>query len=68
MICRPLAMLQEITCASPAYLARYGTPHTIEGLAGHVMIGFVSSRTHRTLPLTLPWMAARPRSVCPVGC
>ncbi len=45
MICRPLAGLQEITCASPTYLARYGTPHTIEGLTGHVMIGFVSSRT-----------------------
>ena len=42
MICRPLAGLQEITCASPTYLARYGTPHTIEGLTGHVMIGFVS--------------------------
>ena len=41
MICRPLAMLQEITCASPAYLARYGTPHTIDELAGHVTIGFV---------------------------
>ncbi|MBO2029475.1 hypothetical protein J4734_20025 [Klebsiella pneumoniae] len=25
MICRPLAGLQEITCASPTYLARYGT-------------------------------------------
>ncbi len=52
MICRPLAGLQEITCASPTYLARYGTPHTIEGLTGHVMIGFVSSRTQRTLPLS----------------
>ena len=52
MICRPLGRLQEITCASPAYLARYGTPHTIEGLTGHVMIGFVSSRTQRTLPLS----------------
>ena len=52
MICRPLARLQEITCASPAYLARYGTPHTIEGLTGHMMIGFVSSRTQRTLPLS----------------
>ncbi|UNB81741.1 LysR substrate-binding domain-containing protein [Klebsiella pneumoniae] len=29
MICRPPAGLQEITCASPTYLARYGTPHTI---------------------------------------
>lgn len=52
MICRPLAGLQEITCASPTYLARYGTPYTIEGLTGHVMIGFVSSRTQRTLPLS----------------
>ncbi|PLL68799.1 LysR family transcriptional regulator, partial [Klebsiella quasipneumoniae] len=30
----------------------YGTPHTIDELAGHVTIGFVSSRTHRTLPLS----------------
>ncbi len=68
MICRPLAGLQEITCASPTYLARYGTPHTIEGLTGHVMIGFVSSRTQRTLPLSFTGMAVRARSVCPVGC
>ncbi|HBQ8845853.1 TPA: LysR family transcriptional regulator [Klebsiella pneumoniae] len=38
--------------ALPQFLARYGTPHTIEGLTGHVMIGFVSSRTQRTLPLS----------------
>ncbi|MCP6669890.1 LysR family transcriptional regulator, partial [Klebsiella pneumoniae] len=52
MMCRPRAEWQEITCASPAYLARYGTPHTVEGLTGHVMIGFGSSRTQRTLPLS----------------
>lgn len=30
-----------ITCASPAYLARYGRPQTIADLAGHVLIGSV---------------------------
>ena len=36
---------------SPDYLARRGTPRTIEDLAGHEMIGFASSRTGQVLPL-----------------
>ncbi|MGK2286491.1 LysR family transcriptional regulator [Pedomonas sp. V897] len=51
MIVRPLGVMQEITCASPDYLARYGTPVSPRDLAGHRMVGFVSSRTGRALPL-----------------
>ena len=68
MICRPLAGLQEITCASPTYLARYGTRIRLEGLTGHVMIGFVSSHATYLAAEFLPGMAVRARSVCPVGC
>jgi len=51
MIARSLGMAREATLASPNYLERHGTPRTIEGLAGHVMIGFVSSRTGQVMPL-----------------
>ncbi|WP_028035484.1 LysR family transcriptional regulator [Chelativorans sp. J32] len=51
MVVRRLGMMEEITVASPAYLAKYGTPHTPDDLDGHQMIGFVSSRTGQPLPL-----------------
>ena len=51
MVVRPLGVLEEITCASPAYLARCGEPVSPDALDGHEMVGFVSSRTGRALPL-----------------
>jgi len=51
MVARPLGTLQEITCASPEYLQRFGIPETPEDLAGHRMIGFRSSATGGLLPL-----------------
>lgn len=51
MAVRRLGVMQEITCASPAYLAEHGAPTRPDQLDGHVMIGFVSSRTGQPLPL-----------------
>ncbi|SMO51180.1 DNA-binding transcriptional regulator, LysR family [Paracoccus laeviglucosivorans] len=51
MIARQVGNLEEITCASPDYLARHGVPRSPKDLEGHLMIGFVSSRTDRPLPL-----------------
>ncbi len=48
---RRLGHLPEITCASPAYLAAKGIPHSIEDLASHTMVGFISSQTGDTMPL-----------------
>lgn len=48
---RHLGELPEITCASPGYLARHGTPRGIDDLDGHRMVGFVSSRTGEVMPL-----------------
>ena len=51
MVARRLGDMEEITCASPGYLAEHGTPASPSQLDGHVMIGFVSSRTGQVLPL-----------------
>jgi DNA-binding transcriptional LysR family regulator len=51
MILRRLGSIEEITVASPDYLARKGTPRRLEELENHQMVGFLSSRTGEVLPL-----------------
>lgn len=51
MVARRLGVMDELTCASPAYLAAHGLPATPDDLAGHVAVGFVSSRTGQVMPL-----------------
>lgn len=51
LIGRRLAVLDEGTFASPAYLQRFGTPASPDDLDGHRMIGFVSSATRVLIPL-----------------
>jgi DNA-binding transcriptional LysR family regulator len=51
MIGRRVAMLMEVTCASPAYLARHAVPATLGDLDGHIAVAFMSSATGAALPL-----------------
>ncbi|KGM34439.1 LysR family transcriptional regulator [Inquilinus limosus] len=51
LIGRRIAVLAEGTFASPAYLQRFGTPRTLDDLAGHRMVGFLSSATGALMPL-----------------
>lgn len=51
MIMRKLPSIPEMTCASPEYLAKHGTPRNLDDLVGHQMVGFISSRTGDTFPL-----------------
>lgn len=51
MIARRVGLLDEITCAAPAYIARFGLPENPEDLAGHRMVGFRSSATGQLMPL-----------------
>ncbi|WP_047993737.1 LysR family transcriptional regulator [Puniceibacterium sp. IMCC21224] len=52
MIARRVALLEEVTVASPAYLRRHGIPRHLDDLEnGHWMIGFRSSVTGGALPL-----------------
>lgn len=48
---RRLGAAHEVTCASPDYLRRCGVPASLDDLDGHLMVGFVSSRTGRVMPL-----------------
>jgi len=51
LIARRVTMLDRLTCASPAYLARHGTPASPDDLAGHRMIGLRSLTTGDLRPL-----------------
>jgi len=51
MIQRRLGLVEEITVASPTYIASHGMPKTPDALDGHQMIAFISSRTGDVLPL-----------------
>ena len=50
LVVRRLGLMEEVTCASPAYLDRHGVPASPDALDGHVMVGFVSSRTGQVTP------------------
>lgn len=51
MIARRIALLEELTLASPDYIRHYGMPSHPDALEGHRMIGFHSSATGGLLPL-----------------
>lgn len=51
LVSRRVALLDEVTLASPAYVARHGAPRSVDDLGGHRMIAFHSSLTGGPLPL-----------------
>lgn len=51
LIGRRIGTLEEITVASPDYLARHGVPSSPDMLESHVMVGFISSQTGEAMPL-----------------
>lgn len=51
LVARPLALLDQVTCASPGYLQRQGTPRYLEDLAGHQMVEYFSSTTGKRFGL-----------------
>ena len=51
MVARRVTRLAQVTLASPDYLARHGTPTSLDTLEGHRMIGFRSTLTGGVLPL-----------------
>ena len=52
MVGRRVATLQQVTCASAAYLDKHGTPQTLDDLLaqGHRAVNFFSSSTGKLFP------------------
>jgi DNA-binding transcriptional LysR family regulator len=51
MVGRRVALMEQITVGSPAYLAQFGHPQSLEALSGHRAVNYMSSGTGRILPL-----------------
>jgi DNA-binding transcriptional LysR family regulator len=51
MIGRRVALMEQVTVASPAYLAQFGEPVTLENLSAHRAVNYVSSGSGRIFPL-----------------
>ncbi len=47
LIARPISKVKRVTCASPDYLRRHGTPRSVAELAQHQCIRFISPSTGR---------------------
>lgn len=47
LVARPLVMLDQVTCASPDYLQRKGTPRCLADLPAHQMVEYVASSGKR---------------------
>jgi LysR family transcriptional regulator for bpeEF and oprC len=53
LVPRKLGAVPWVTCATPAYLARYGTPKHPKDLGrGHVVASYLSTRTRRAVPMS----------------
>ncbi|BDC44341.1 LysR family transcriptional regulator [Paraburkholderia terrae] len=52
MVARRVGTLKRVTCASPDYLQRYGSPQSIDDLAMHQAVNFRVA--HNTRPM--PWI------------
>ncbi|HFJ4331210.1 LysR family transcriptional regulator [Serratia liquefaciens] len=51
LVARRIAMLPQLTCASPAYLAAFGVPQSIDQLQQHQAVGYFSLTNNRDYPL-----------------
>ncbi len=43
LVARPLAHMDQVTCASPGYLQAHGVPPSLEDLSGHQVVEYFSS-------------------------
>jgi LysR family transcriptional regulator for bpeEF and oprC len=50
MVARRVARLQQVVCASAAYLDRHGEPRAVDALSAHLAVNFFSPQTGRVMP------------------
>lgn len=48
-IARRIGEVAMVTCAAPSYLAKYGTPQTLDDLAQHKAVNFFSDRSREVM-------------------
>jgi DNA-binding transcriptional LysR family regulator len=53
LIARPLAMMPQVICASPEYVAQFGTPHHPDELSAHQGVKFFASSGDIDYPFEL---------------
>jgi len=51
MVAQQVARLEQVTVASPDYLARHGRPEKLDQLGRHLAVNYISSATLRPYPL-----------------
>ncbi|QFT39912.1 MULTISPECIES: LysR family transcriptional regulator [unclassified Vibrio] len=51
VVARQIGLLEEVTVASPAYLAKLGTPRSLNALKDHQMVGYCASGQSVAIPL-----------------
>lgn len=51
LIGRRIGGFDQVTCASPDYLNRFGTPTTPDDLSGHKMVGYAASTSGQAYPM-----------------
>jgi DNA-binding transcriptional LysR family regulator len=51
MVGRRVALMEQVTVASPAYLKQFGKPETLEALSAHRAVNYLSSGSGRALPM-----------------
>ncbi|MDQ6212620.1 LysR family transcriptional regulator [Achromobacter insolitus] len=70
LVGRQIALMPQVTVASPAYLERFGEPRRLEDLESHQAVNYLSSATGRGLPLDFTVegrnVQVRPRAVVSV--
>ncbi|MCX4162387.1 MULTISPECIES: LysR family transcriptional regulator [Paraburkholderia] len=49
LVARRIGLFEGVSCASPDYLAKFGTPQTFEDLEQHKAVNYFSSRTGRVI-------------------
>lgn len=51
LVARRVGMLEQVTCASPGYLAAHGRPRNLAALAKHREVAYVSASSGKRVPL-----------------
>jgi DNA-binding transcriptional LysR family regulator len=51
LVGKRVACFEWVTCATPAYLERYGVPQSLDDLADHHMVGYLDATSGQRFPL-----------------